>query len=131
MIQAVPTRIPEASPPLKTLLASELIGQYAITLDDGYTVYNELYPLLSNGFSVTLDFQGITHFGAPFLNAAIGGLLASFSVDFLRDNLKTINLTSAGQGLLERVIIDSNDYYSNPLTRAAVDRVLHEQSIAE
>ncbi len=131
MIQAVPTRNPEVSQPIKTLLALELIGQYAITLDDGYTVYNELYPLLSNGVSVTLDFQGMTHFGAPFLNAAIGGLLASFSVDFLRDNLKTINLTSAGQGLLERVIINSNEYYSNPLTRAAVDRVLHEQSIAE
>jgi hypothetical protein len=131
MIQAIPTRNPETSQPLKTLLALELIGQYAITLDDGYTVYNELYPLLSNGFKVTLDFQGITHFGAPFMNAAIGGLLAGFSIDFLKTNLITINLTSAGQGLLERVIIDSNDYYTNPLTRAAVDRVLHEQSIAE
>jgi hypothetical protein len=114
-----------------SVIVSQLIGNYGITLDDGDTLYNVLYPLLQQGSSLTVDFQDVTIFASPFFNAAIGRLLASFSAGFLKENLKPINLSLAGEGLLERVIMGASDYYSNPATRAAVDRVLHEHSIAE
>jgi hypothetical protein len=131
MIQAVPTRNPEASQPIKTLLALELIGQYAITRDDGEILYNELYPLLSNGFSVTLDFQGVTHFAAPFLNFAIGRLFAHFSAADLNTRLEILNISVAGQGSLERVIENSEAYYNDEGIRNAVNQVLAEQAMWE
>ncbi len=52
MIQAIPTRNPEASQALKTLLVSELIGQHAITLDDG-----EIYSRCEDISSPPQDYQ--------------------------------------------------------------------------
>jgi STAS-like domain of unknown function (DUF4325) len=114
----------------KAVTVSQLIGNYGITLDDGDILYNVLYPSLQEGQSVTVDFQGVAIFASPFFNAAIGRLLANFSADFLKENLKPINLSAAGEATLRQVIKNASAYYSNPVTRAAVDRVLHEQSIA-
>jgi STAS-like domain of unknown function (DUF4325) len=114
----------------KLVIVSQLVGNYGITLDDGEILHNVLYPLLEDGYSITVDFQGMTIFASPFFNAAIGRLLANFSAEFLKENLKPINLSAAGEGTLRQVIKNASAYYSNPVTRAAVDRVLHEQSIA-
>lgn len=114
----------------RLVIVSQLVGNYGITLDDGETLYNVLYPLLQEGSSLTADFQDMTIFASPFFNASIGRLLASFSTDVLKEKLKPINLSSAGEATLRQVIKNASAYYSNPVTRAAVDRVLHGQSVA-
>jgi STAS-like domain of unknown function (DUF4325) len=114
----------------KLILVSHIIGDYGITLDDGDTLYNTIAPLLSDGFSITLDFQNVTIFASPFFNASIGRLFATFSEDFLKTNLNRINLSSAGQGTLHRVIENAKVYYGSAVTQEAVDFVLSEQAIA-
>jgi STAS-like domain of unknown function (DUF4325) len=131
MIQAIPTRNPETSQQLKTLLALELIGQYAITLDDGEILYNQLYPSLNAGYSVTLDFQGVTHFAAPFLNFAIGRLFEHFSAEDINTRLEILNISSVGQASLNRVIENSKAYYSDDGIRNAVNQALAEQAMRE
>jgi isocitrate dehydrogenase kinase/phosphatase len=131
MIQAIPTRNPETSKSTKSLLASELIGPYAITMDDGKIIYNELYPLLSSEYSVTLDFQGVTHFAAPFLNFAIGRLFEHFSAEEINTRLEILNISSVGQASLNRVIENSKAYYSDDGIRNAVNQVLADQAMRE
>jgi STAS-like domain of unknown function (DUF4325) len=131
MIQAIPTRNPEISKPTRSLLASDIIGQYAITIEDGKIIYDELYPLLSDGCSVILDFQGVTHFAAPFLNFAIGRLFEHFSEEDINTRLEILNISSAGQASLNRVIENSKAYYSDDSIRNAVNQVLTEQAMRE
>ena len=51
------------------------IGEDAITLDDGQSIYQQIKPELLAGHEVELDFDGVSVFAAPFFNAAIGQLL--------------------------------------------------------
>ena len=61
-----------------------------------------------------------------FFNVAIGSLLEDISIEKLRHQLKITNLNDAGQKILERVIKNSNRYYTEPSYRNAVDTVMEE-----
>jgi hypothetical protein len=110
------------------VVVSKLIGSYAITLEDGETIYSVIYPLLQSGNTVELDFQDVEIFASPFFNAAIGRLLAEFTPDHLRTHLNPTNLLPAGAGTLRRVIENAKEYYGSEAVQAAVDRVLDEQA---
>jgi hypothetical protein len=114
----------------QTIAAASLIGEYGITLNDGRTVYAAIQPLLIQGNVINLDFQDVTIFASPFFNAAIGRLFSEFDSDYLNEHLHFNNLPSAGEGTLRQVLKNAKDYYTSEVTREAVDRVLHEVSIA-
>ncbi len=113
----------------KHVVVSELIGNCGITHDDGQSVYGVIHPLLKDGRPISLDFQGVTFFASPFFNAAIGRLLADFTLEFLRENLKPINLSNAGRDTWHRVIENAKSYYNSTVVREAVDSVLDEQAL--
>ena len=114
----------------QTIAAAPLIGEYGITLNDGHTIHAAIQPLLAKNNIVTLDFKDVTIFASPFFNAAIGRLFSEFDSDYLNEHLQFNNLSSAGEGTLRQVLKNANDYYNNPLTREAVDRVLHEVAMS-
>ncbi len=111
----------------QTIVAASLIGEYGITLDDGRAVFRIIHPLLQQGNTVILDFQDVKLFASPFLNASIGQLFNHFSLDFIQENFIPINMSNVGENTMRQVMKNANDYYNNPLTREAVDRVLAEQ----
>lgn len=101
-----------------------LVGNSAITWDDGHKVYDLIYPALLAGDCVTLDFRGVEAFGAPFLNAAIGNLLEGFSRASLERLLQVDNLDPDMAFVVKVVIDDAEQYYSDPKVRAAVDKAI-------
>jgi hypothetical protein len=110
------------------VIVSELIGSYAITLEDGETIYSVIHPLLQSGNTIELDFQDVEIFASPFFNAAIGRLLAGFTADYLRAHLYPVNLLPVGEATLRRVIENAKEYYGSEAVQSAVEHLLDEQA---
>ena len=83
--------------------------------EEGDQVFKIIYPLLSNGESVSLSFEGVELVLTPFLNGAIGQLYGKFDRDYVRSHLQledvqeNLNLFDKW----DRVEAVSMEYYSN------------------
>ena len=97
---------------------------FALTPEDGQTVFDRITPALRQGDVVELDFQGVTVFASSFFNSAIGQLLREFKRDELRMLLKLQNLTADGLDVVRQVIENSQKYYSSPDYQETQRRVL-------
>jgi STAS-like domain of unknown function (DUF4325) len=104
----------------------DITGWPAIAPSSGEKLYAQISPLLIAGQDVELDFKGVEVFATVFFNIAIGNLLKDVLIDNLKRQLKITNLNEAGQKILERVIENSNRYYTEPSYRNAVDIVMEE-----
>jgi hypothetical protein len=106
-------------------------GRYAITLEDGQTVLEQLRPALQNQETVELDFANVDIFASPFFNAAIGQLVRYFDSETLNNRLQVRNLSMDGNALLRRVIENAKQYYSDDIDRMRIDEVVTEQVSAD
>ena len=102
----------------------DLVGPHCLTMDDGEIVYRLLDAALASGDALELDFDGVAMVASPFFNAAVGQLLAKLSEGDLRARLRIEGLSDAGAHVLERVITNSGEYYSNPDMQKSIDRIL-------
>jgi len=110
------------------LKIKDFVGERCITMDSGKRVYELIHPLLKNGESVHLDFEGVRIYASPFFNIAIGQLLKDLKSDDLNRLLKIDGMSNDGNMVLRRVIENSKEYYTNPNSRKAVDEVLLKQA---
>ena len=103
----------------------ELIGEHALTFEDGEVIYNLIHPELSKGKPVVLEFDGVEIFSSPFFNSGIGRLLKDISSDDLNRLLEIKNITPAGRMVLRQVIENSKQYYLlDASTRNDYDEIL-------
>ncbi|MDI1363152.1 STAS-like domain-containing protein [Methylotenera sp.] len=108
-----------------------LIGQNAVTLDDGEIIYNLIHESLMHGDVVELDFDGVEIFASPFFNAGVGRLLVDLKPDTLNQQLKFDHLSDFGSRVLRRVIDNAKEYYaSSTAQRNKVDQVLTSDFLA-
>ncbi len=111
------------------IVVRDLIGfDDAITAEDGQKVYDLIYPELSAGKPVQLDFAGIEAFASPFFNAAIGQLLRDLEPDDLNRLLKVENIRPVGDQTIRLVIKNAYRYFRDPGYRKALDEVLETMS---
>lgn len=109
----------------------DIIGENALTLEDGQSVYDRIKTELVNGRPVELDFADVRVFASPFFNAAVGQLLKDFKPEDLNRLLSVSNLIPAGHDVLTRVIENAKQYYSSEDFRKAQSEVLRAMSEAE
>ncbi|CAG1020967.1 hypothetical protein MTYM_00660 [Methylococcales bacterium] len=109
----------------------ELVGENAMTLDDGEAIYNRIHGPLVEGQTVELDFEGVEVFSSPFFNAGVGRLLADLRPEALKTGLKIEHLSDFGQRVLRRVIDNAKEYYAaSPDHRHAIDRIVQDTAAA-
>lgn len=109
----------------------ELVGENAMTLDDGEAIYARIHDPLTQGETVELDFDGVQVFASPFFNAGIGRLLGDLTAETLNARLKFDHLSDFGTRVLRRVIENAKDYYAAPADqRSAIDRIMHDNAVA-
>jgi STAS-like domain of unknown function (DUF4325) len=108
------------------ILICDLIGQKAVSWQDGEKIYDLIFPLLSSGEEVELDFAGVVWFTPVFFNAAIGRLLAYLLADDFDRLLSFTNIhMPLYESVLGRVIEHAKHYYSlDEATRKAYDAIL-------
>lgn len=99
----------------------EVVGAYALTPEDGRSVYDRVHASLRSDDQVELDFDGVKVFASPFFNSAIGRLLADSHAEYLREHLKFQNISGAGAELLQRAIENAKEFFADPM---------HQQSIS-
>jgi STAS-like domain of unknown function (DUF4325) len=104
----------------------EITGQYAIAPSKGQKIYDQISPILQTGQEIELDFEKVEVSATAFFNVAVGRLLKDISIENLQRQLKITNLNNDGRKILERVIENSNRYYTEPSYRNAVDTVMQE-----
>ena len=112
-------------------LVCEMVGEDAITLDDGQSIHDQIRPELLAGHEVDLDFDGVAVFASPFFNAAIGQLLKDLQPDDLNRLLRVLNINPTGRDVLRRVVENAKKYYASPDYREAQSKVLREMGEAE
>jgi hypothetical protein len=106
------------------LIVRSIVGEYAITLEDGQRLYHQIAAALANGQTVELDFEGVTVFAAPFCNEAIGQLVKDHDPDDLNRRLLVQGLAPPGLELIRQVVENAKEYYSSPGCREALHKVL-------
>lgn len=113
------------------LRISDIVGEYAITAEDGELVFEPVHGALVTGDDVELDFEGIAVFASPFFNAAIGRLIEDIPQETLRDRLHLRNLSSDGHDVVRRVIENAKAFYSDPGRRQAIENALEHAASAQ
>ncbi|MEH2004832.1 STAS-like domain-containing protein [Nostoc sp.] len=106
----------------------DVVGKYAISVESGQKVYDQIHPVLLSGNPVELDFTGVQVFASPFFNLAIGHLLKDIPADNLNRLVEFTAISSEGWNVLERVIANAKHYYSDEQFRNAVDAAITEQA---
>jgi hypothetical protein len=104
------------------------LGENCMTLKQGQSLYDAIYPQLQSGETVELDFMGVRIFASPFFNYAIGQLLRDLKADRLNELLIIKNLNAVGSNTLELVIENAQRYYSDVKFRHAKDEVIREMA---
>lgn len=95
---------------MKTITIITITGSCAFTPADGQRLYNLLYPILKEGQSVTLNFEGITAMTSVFLNFSLGHLLKDFDVD---KRIFFEGLDKFQQALINKVLDNAKQHYSS------------------
>ena len=107
---------------------SNLVGTYCVTEKDGTKLLELIKQCLQDSKSIALDFDGVKVFASPFFNSSIGKLLADTSEQELFQTVSILNLSCNGRDVLNRVIENAVQYYSNPKYRAALQRAQQRMS---
>lgn len=101
---------------------SDVVGESAVTPEDGQRIYERIHPALREGGAVLLNFTGVRVLAPPFLNTAVGRLLEDIPYDDIIRCLGTRGLSRHDAELLERVIVNGREYYGEPDARHAIDQ---------
>ena len=69
------------------------IGAQCVSLDDGKTLYDDIFPELKEKRSVELDFSNVELVFSPFLMGALGKLLNYFEKETVMQRLVLCNIS--------------------------------------
>ena len=91
----------------------EVGGNSAIRVDDGTRIYQKIDAAISNGRSITLDFQNIDLIITAFLNAAIGQLYSKYSSEDLNSRIELKNIKPEDVRLFKKVIERAKEFFNH------------------
>ena len=91
----------------------EVGGNSAIRVDDGTRIYQKIDAAISNGRSITLDFQSIDLIIPAFLNAAIGQLYSKYSDENLNSKIELKNIKPEDDRLIKKGIERVKEFMNN------------------
>ena len=76
------------------------VGSNCSSIDDGEKILNLIRPVLTKGFTVELDFEGVKSVFTPFLNTCFGTLLEEFGRELTMTRVCMRNLSDE---ILQRI----------------------------
>lgn len=94
-------------------ISKEINNSLAVSSDDGNKIFRIIVPMLRNGETLELDFEGIDIMTSAFLNAAIGQLYSEFKSEQLNSLLKLVNVADEDRSLIKKVIERAKEYFAN------------------
>lgn len=104
-----------------TIQALPITGTYAIDTQSAEQLHDMILCSLRNSLPVIVDFAGVSVFTSVFLNVAIGRLYGEFTEAFLKEHLSFVHLPDNDHELLQVVISNAKEYFTNPIVKKTVD----------
>lgn len=99
---------------METLKIKEIINMdFAVTTDDGDSVFKILDHHFENGDKIILDFSEIHILTTAFLNAAIGQLYSKYTSEVISAHLKLENVSDSDKMLFKTVTQRAKEYFAN------------------
>lgn len=99
---------------MKTLKVKDLIKvDFAVTTDDGDSVFKILDMHFGKGEKTVLDFSGIYILTTAFLNAAIGQLYSKYTSEDISTYLKLENVNDSDKILFKTVTQRAKEYFAD------------------
>lgn len=99
---------------MKTLKIRDLIKMdFAVTTDDGDSIFKILDQHFQNGEKIILDFSEIAILTTAFLNAAIGQLYSKYSSEDISIYLKLDKISNSDLLLVKTVNQRAKEYFAN------------------
>ncbi len=90
---------------MKDIVIIEIInGEFAVSPEDGDSVYELIKQSLEKEEAISLDFRGIDIMTTAFLNNAIGKLYKNFNKDSLNKYISMKNISTSDLELIKKVI---------------------------
>lgn len=86
---------------------------FAVTTDDGDSVFKILDRHFQDGEKIILDFSEIYILTTAFLNAAIGQLYSKYTSEDISSYLKLENVSNSDKMLFKTVIQRAKEYFAN------------------
>lgn len=100
-----------------------------VTPDEGKPVYKSIIDAFENGYSVTLDFAGVTLLTTAFLNVVIGDLYENHTSEELKTKLRLVNHSDSTAIRIKKVTDNAKLFYSNKEAYSkGVEGVINEHS---
>lgn len=93
----------------ETIFVFNLIGDSAITMEQGDLVLKEMYRKLDLYGKVTLDFEGVKEKSQFFFNVTIGLLMWESGVIPIEKNITCINMYNYDYDTVKKVIENANE----------------------
>jgi len=99
---------------MEILKVKDLIKvNFAVTTDDGDSVFKILDRHFENGEKIVLDFSEINILTTAFLNAAIGQLYSKYNSEDISAYLKLENVNNSDKILFKTVTQRAKEYFAN------------------
>lgn len=99
---------------MKTLRIKDIIrGDFAVTTDDGDSVFKILDGYFEKGEKTILDFSEIYILTTAFLNAALGQLYSKYTSEDIAAHLKLENVNDSDKLLFKTVTQRAKEYFAN------------------
>ena len=96
---------------MERIIVYELLGNLAVSNNDGEILHTEIEKALVSGSRVIVDFNGVDVVIAQFLNAAIAALYENHGSEELKEKLVITGLKSTDS--LRKVIARAKSFYVN------------------
>jgi hypothetical protein len=97
---------------MKTIMVKDIVGTNAISMNSGGKLREAILRDWGSE-KITLDFSGIDVFASPFLNASIGALLKSKTIEELQNTLVFEGISDHGKRLLNLVIANALKFFAD------------------
>lgn len=87
-------------------------GPHCVGIEEGESLFNEIFPILNAGNRVILDFKEVLTITSSFLNASIGKLFGQLKNGTFEDRIRWDNLDENDQQLIQLVIENAKEHFS-------------------
>lgn len=100
---------------MQIIISKIIKTNFAVTTEDGNSIFQLLNSNLNVGKKIVLDFDGINLMTTAFLNAVIGQLYSNnaYSSDFLNENLELVNVQDSDKHLFPMVVKRAKEYFAH------------------
>ncbi len=98
---------------MKVIFVKDIVGVNAISMNSGTKLREIILKEWPKDEKIILDFSGIDVFASPFLNASIGALLKTKTIEDLQEKLVFEEISDHGKRLLNLVIDNAIKFFSD------------------